>query len=166
MREKLMHFFNIGTSTEPNYALLGDGITSLTEEFNPESESKHYINMESASNKVKSYAPSISVEKEYIKGEDLQNWINDKVKVLPTGQEAESDYIRINIMEKADSEGVYPAVKRPCTYQFDSIGGDAGDVIMNKMTLAGNGDAVQGTFNVKTKTFTPATTTTSSSSTT
>ena len=115
MREKLMHFFNIGTSAEPNYALLGDGITSLTEEFNPESESKHYINMESASNKVKSYAPSISVEKEYIKGEDLQNWINEKVKVLPTGQEAESDYIRINIMEKADSEGVYPAVKRPCT---------------------------------------------------
>ena len=108
----------------------------------------------------------ISVEKEYIKGEDLQNWINEKVKVLPTGQEAESDYIRINIMEKADSEGVYPAVKRPCTYQFDSIGGDAGDVIMNKMTLAGNGDAVQGTFNVTTKTFTPSTTTTSSSSTT
>lgn len=155
MREKLMHFFNIGTSTTAKYELLGDGITSLTEEFNPESESKHYINMASASNRVKSYAPSISVEKEYIVEEELQNWINEKIKVLPTGAEAESDYIRINILEKPDTEGNYPAVKRPCTYQFDSIGGDAGDVIMNKMTLAGNGDAVQGTFNVKTKTFTP-----------
>lgn len=155
MREKLMHFFNIGTSSSANYVLLGDGITSLTEEFNPDSESKHYINMESASNKIKSYAPSISVEKEYIKDEELQDWINEKIKILPTGAEATSDYIRINILEGATADGVYSAVKRPCTYQFDSIGGDAGDVIMNKMTLAGNGDAVQGTFNVSTKTFNP-----------
>lgn len=38
MREKLMHYFNIGTKEQPSYVLLGDGITSLTEEFNPESE--------------------------------------------------------------------------------------------------------------------------------
>lgn len=154
MREKLMHFFNIGTKETAKYELLGDGITSLTEEFNPESESKHYINKAAASNRVKSYAPSISVEKEYIVEEALQTWINEKIKVLPTGAEAESDYIRINILETASSEGEYPAVKRPCTYQFDSIGGDAGDVIMNNMTITGNGDAIQGTFNVKTKKFT------------
>jgi len=155
MREKLMHYFNIGTSATPHYELLGDGITSLTEEFNPDSESKHYINKESASNRVKAYAPSISVEKEYIVEEALQEWINQKIKRLPTGIDAESDYIRINVLEGAISEGVYPAVKRPCTYQFDSIGGDAGDVIMNNMTITGNGDAIQGEFNVITKTFTP-----------
>lgn len=154
MREKLMHFFNIGTTEAPSYVILGDGITSLTEEFNPESESKHYINMSSASNRLKSYAPSISIEKEYIVNEALQEWINEKIKLLPTGTEANSDYIRINILEGADEEGNYQAVKRPCTYQFDSIGGDGGDVIMNNMTLTGNGDAVQGTFNVKTATFT------------
>lgn len=149
-----MHFFNIGTASEPEYVLLGDGITSLTEEFNPESEAKHYINKASASNRVKAYAPSISVEKEYIKDEALQNWINEKIRVLPIGIEAESDYIRINILDGASEDGSYPAVKRPCTYQFDSIGGDGGGEIMNNMTLTGNGDAVQGTFNVKTSTFT------------
>lgn len=154
-REKLMHFFNIGTSISPVYALLGDGITSLTEEFNPESESTHYINKKSASNSVKSYAPSISVEKEYLKDEDLQEWINKKVKTLPTGAEAESDYIRINILEGAVEDGSYPAVKRPCTYQFDSIGGDGGGVLMNNMTLTGNGDEVQGVFDVTTSKFTP-----------
>ena len=157
MREKLMHFLNIGTVDKPTYALLGDGITSLTEEFNPESEGKHYINMASASNKVKAYAPSISVEKEYIKGEALQTWINEKIRVLPVGAEAEADYVRINILDSASEDGTYPAVKRPCTYQFDSIGGDGGGEIMNNMTLTGNGDAVQGTFNVKTLAFTPAT---------
>ena len=157
MREKLMHFLNIGTTDKPTYVLLGDGITSLTEEFNPESETKHYINMASASNSLKSYAPSISVEKEYIKGEALQTWINEKIRVLPVGTEAEADYVRINILDSASENGTYPAVKRPCTYQFDSIGGDGGGEIMNNMTLTGNGDAVQGTFDVKTLTFTPAT---------
>lgn len=155
MREKLMHFLNIGTKGAAKYVLLGDGITSLTEEFNPEAESKHYINMASASNSVKSYAPSISVEKEYIKDEELQKWIDEKVRVLPVGKEAEADYVRINILDGADEAGNYPAVMRPCTYQFDSIGGDGGGPIMNSMTLTGNGDAVQGTFNVATLTFTP-----------
>lgn len=150
-----MHFFNIGTKEAPEYELLGDGITSLTEEFNPESESKHYINKGAASNTVKAYAPSISVEKEYIKEEKLQEWVDEKIKILPTGAEAESDYIRVNILEKPSSEGIYQAVKRPCTYQFDSIGGEGGGVIMNNMTLTGNGDAVQGTFDVTTKKFTP-----------
>ena len=154
MREKLMHYLNIGTKDEPNYVLLGDGITSLTEEFNPEQETKHYINMASAASKVKSYAPSISVEKEYIKEEALQTWINEKIRVLPIGVEAETDYIRINILEGGTEDGSYPAIKRPCTYQFDSIGGDGGGDLMNNMTITGNGDQVQGTFNIKTLTFT------------
>ena len=154
-REKLMHFFNIGTADSAKYVLLGDGITSLTEEFNPETEQKQYINMAAPKNSVKSYAPSISVEKEYIVNEELQKWMDGKVKDLPTGSAAESDYIRINILETASQEGTYTAVKRPCTYQFDSIGGDAGSDIMSKMTITSAGQAVKGTFNVATKTFTP-----------
>lgn len=126
----------------------------MSEEFNPESESKVYINQSSGSNQVKSYAPSIAVEKEYIKDEELQKWIDEKIKILPTGADAESSYIRINILEKATADGIYPAVMRPCTYQFDSIGGDGGGELMNNMTLSGNGDAIHGTFNVKTCTFT------------
>lgn len=157
-REVLMHFLNIGTGTDPEYVLLGDGITSLTEEFNPESEKKHYINKKSPSNNVKSYSPSISVEKEYIQDEALQDWIDKKVRELPTGAKAKADYVRINIMEAADDSGNYPAVKQPCSYQFDSIGGEAGGDLMNKMTLAGDGDSIQGTFNVATKTFTASVT--------
>lgn len=154
MREKLMHFFNIGTKSEPQYVLLGDGITSLTEEFNPESDTKNYINLSNGTTSVKSYAPSISIEKEYIQGDDLQKWINEKIKILPTGAAAQSDYIRINILEEA-VDGAYPAVKRECSYQFDSIGGDGGSELVNSMTLSGIGDGIQGRFNVTSSTFTP-----------
>ncbi len=159
MREKLMHFFNIGTAEAPNYVLLGDGITSLTEEFNPESETKQYINQANGTTSIKSYTPSISVEKEYIKEDKLQQWINEKIKLLPTGTAAQSDYVRINILETADGTA-YPAVKRKCSYQFDSIGGDAGSELMNSMTLGGVGDGIQGTFDVEKLTFSPSTTTT------
>ncbi len=154
MREKLVHYFNIGTADTPEYVLLGDGITSLAEEFNPESDTKQYINQANGTTSIKSYTPSISIEKEYIKDDALQDWINEKIKILPTGSAAESDYIRINLLE-ASADGVYPAVKRKCSYQFDSIGGDAGSELMNNMTLGGIGDGIQGTFDVKTKTFTP-----------
>ncbi len=154
MREKLMHYFNIGTADAPEYVLLGDGITSLTENFNPETETKQYINQSNGTTTVKSYTPSIPITKEYIKDDKLQDWMNEKIKILPTGSSAQSDYIRINILEAA-VDGAYPAVKRKCTYQFDSIGGDAGSELVSGMTLGGVGDGIQGTFNVKTATFTP-----------
>lgn len=152
-REKLMHFFNIGTSDAPEYVLLGDGITSLTENFNPESETKQYINQANGTTSIKSYAPSISVDKEYIKDEKLQEWIDEKIKLLPVGTAAQSDYVRVNILEAPTTEGVYPAVKRRCSYQFDSIGGDGGSELKNSITLGGIGDGIQGTFNVPTRTF-------------
>lgn len=155
MREKLMHFFDIGDSGTENYVILGDGISSLTENFNPENETKHYINQSSGTNNVKSYAPSMSVEKEYIKDEDLQKWIDKKVRVLPTGTSARSSYVRVNILEEPTEDGVWPAVKRACTYQFDSIGGDGGAELVNAITISGVGDGIQGTFNVATRKFTP-----------
>ena len=155
-REKLVHFLNIGSSTTASYKLLGDGITSLTEEFNPESETKQYINQANGTTAIKSYTPSISIEKEYIKDEDVQTWMNEKVRLLPTGSDAETDYVRINLFEETSTENEYKAVKRKCAYQIDSVGGDAGSELITALTLGGIGDGIQGTFNVSTKTFTTA----------
>lgn len=146
MRDDLRHYFNIGTLAVPVWVLLGDGITALTEEFNPESETKQYINQKNGTTTLKSYTPSISVEREYI-SDKLQEWINEKIKVLPTGSSAISEYVRINILDKA-AGGKYPAVKRKCVYQFDSIGGDAGAEVVSAMTLGGVGDGEQGYFDV------------------
>lgn len=154
MREKLVHYFNIGTSDTPEYVLLGDGITSLTEEFNPESDTKQYINQSNGTTVIKSYTPSISIEKEYIKDDSLQKWIDEKVKTLPVGSDAESDYIRINLFEESGTAGAYTAVKRRCTFQFDSVGGDAGSELVSALTLGGIGDGIEGTFDVSTKKFT------------
>jgi len=127
--------------------LLGDGITSLTEEFNPETESKHYINMASASNQIKSYAPTISVEKEYIKDEELQKWIDEKVRLLPVGKEAESDYIRINILETASADGSYPAIKRKFAVIGDSEGNGT-DAYQYSGTFKTAGSSIKGSATI------------------
>lgn len=146
MREVLRHYFNAGTLTSPKWLLLGDGITSLTEEFNPKTETKQYINQSNGTTSLKSYTPSIPVEREYI-SDELQKWMDEKVKILPTGSKAISEYVRLNLMD-TPVDGVYPAVKRKCTYQFDSVGGDAGAELITAMTLGGVGDGIQGTFDV------------------
>ena len=97
MRDVLRHYFNIGTESSPKWVLLGDGITSLTEEFNPESDTKQYINQKNGTTSLKSYTPSMSVEREYI-SDDLQEWIDSKIKTLPTGSSATSEYVRVNLM--------------------------------------------------------------------
>lgn len=145
MRDVLRHYFNIGTESSPEWVLLGDGITSLTEEFNPESDTKQYINQKNGTTSLKSYTPSMSVEREYI-SDNLQKWMDSKIKTLPTGSSATSEYVRVNLMETPTAEGAYPAVKRKCTYQFDSVGGDAGSELVSAMTLGGVGDGIQGTF--------------------
>ena len=65
MREDLRHYIDTTMGAEePKYALLGNGVESLTEEMNPEEDTKHYINMAKASNKVKSYQRAFDVDKE------------------------------------------------------------------------------------------------------
>jgi len=56
MRDDLKHFIDVAMSeTNPQFELLGDGIEALTEDMNPEEETKHYIHMSKASNSIKAF---------------------------------------------------------------------------------------------------------------
>lgn len=75
---------------------------------------------------------------------------------LESDRDTWKEYVRINIMEPPTADGIYPAVKRKCSYQFDSIGGEAGSELVNSMTLGGIGDGEIGRFNVKEAVWLPA----------
>lgn len=155
-RHELQHFVDISmdkTLSETDYHLLGDGISSLTEEFNAEEETEQWINQQNGTTDVKSYTPSISVEMQDIDQEDeeLVDWFNNLIDILPTGSKAVSSYVRVRIK---GSGPTYPAVQRMCSVTVGSTGGDAGANVINSITLGGRGDGIQGTFNVETKKFT------------
>ena len=157
MREDLRHYADTSMgSEEAKYRLLGDGIESLTEEMNPEEESKHYINMSSGSSRVKSYQRSIEVDKEDCVDDEVQKWIDGLVDNLPVGAKAETSFVRFRLKDAvAEQAGSYKAVKVPCTVSVASSGGDGGDYVHNVINLKQCGDDIHGVFDIKTEIFTP-----------
>ena len=158
MREDLKHFIDTTMNdTTPAYELLGDGIESLTEEMNPEEETKHYINMSKASNSIKSYQRSFEVDKEDCVEDNVQTWIDGLVDKLPTGASAKTSFVRMRLRDAVSgSAGTYKAIKVPCTVSVSSSGGDGGDYVHNVISVKQCGEDIPGTFNISTKTFTPS----------
>lgn len=157
-RHLLAHYVDIkmdSTFASSDYHLLGEGINSLTEEFNPEEETEQWINQANGTTDIKSYTPSISVEMQDVDQDDtdLVDWVNTMIDTLPTGKEAVTSYVRVRLKGNGPE---YPAVRRLCAVSVASTGGDAGANVTDSITLGGRGDGVQGTFNAETKTFTPS----------
>lgn len=157
MRTDLKHFIDTSMGdTEATYELLGDGIESLTEEMNPEEESKQYINMESKSNNVKAYQRTFEVDKEDCVEDAVQKWMDGLVDKLPIGAAAKTSFVRLRLRDAVSGNaGTYKAIKVPCTVSVNSNGGDAGDYVHNAVSVKQCGEDIHGTFNISTKTFTP-----------
>lgn len=156
MRDNLRHFIDTSMNgTTAKYELLGDGIESLTEEMNPEEETKHYIHMSKASNKVKSYQRSFEVDKEDCLDDEVQKMIDKLVDELPTGSSAQTSFVRLRLKDATEEAGCYKAIKVPCTVSVSSSGGDGGDYVHNVLSVKQCGEDIPGTFNLSTKTFTP-----------
>ena len=156
MREDLRHYVDTSMNADKaTYFLLGDGINSITEEMNPEEETKHYIHMRRASNVVKAYQRTFEVDKEDCVEDDVQKWIDGLVDKLPTGIKAQTSFVRFRIKDAVDgSTGVYKAIKVPCTVSVASSGGEGGDYVHNVINIKQRGDDIEGTFDVATSTFT------------
>lgn len=157
MREQLRHYIDVTMGTEnPEYELLGDGVSSLNEEMNPEEETKHYIHMAKASNNVKSYQRTFQVDKEDCVDDEVQKWIDGLVDTLPVGASARTSFVRLRLKDSVAGEaGTYNAIMVPCTVSVTSSGGDGGDYVHNVITVKQAGDDVKGTFNITTNKFTP-----------
>lgn len=157
MRNDLRHYVDTSMNAEKaKYKLLGDGIESLTEEMNPEEETKQYINMASASSSVKSYQRTIEVDKEDCVEDEVQKFIDGLVDTLPVGAKAKTSFVRFRLKDAIDGQaGQYKAIKVPCTASPVSAGGDGGDYVHNVINLKQCGDDIPGVFDIKTETFTP-----------
>ena len=158
-RHELAHFVDTSmtcnaASPAPSYALLGDGIESLTEEFNAETETKQWINQENGTTLIKSYTPSISVERDDCIDDATRTWIKMIINTLPIGADAQTYVVRVDLTEEGSTSGTYVAYRRKFAVSAGSTGGDAGGDVIDSVVMSGVGDAVKGTFNPTTLTFT------------
>lgn len=150
-RSTLKHLVNVsipfasdkgtGSSENPDviWAPICNGVTELTEEFNPDDDEIQYICEKNKTSILKSYAPSIEIEMEYQLGSEIQEYFNVMSRRLPIGDSKnEIEYIRYNENEPIAGTGTakkYIGVLRGGTVQFSSIGGSAEDPLGSTMII-------------------------------
>lgn len=151
-RSKQMAFLNTGTSSSPTWSRMGKGIASQTINYNPQTESECYIDEDSASTGVDSYQPTIPTTQSVYDGEPCFAFVNNLRRKRAVGGDAETEILLVDAF--GGSSGSYPAERNACSIQIDSYGGEGGKALGITYTVNLIGDAVTGTFNPSTKTFT------------
>ena len=151
-RKYLGHYIDTGfNGSTVAYARLGKDLEEYNIELNPDVETKTNILGENSTN-VKGYSPQGTVDTYYArKGDALFEHLYDIVNERATGSKLETTVVDVLV----DSEGtVESAYRENVIVVPSSIGGSDGVVIPYDIYYVG--DRTAGTFDVSTKTFTPA----------
>lgn len=154
-RKYMAHFINTAKSdAEAAYVRLGKDLEEYSPEMSAEvNTTKNILGETSVS--VTGYEKSASVEPYYAeKGDPLFTRLQDIIDNASTLDDCNTDVVEVKLWEDAE-EGAYPAIQEKAVIEVTSYGGDATGYQI-PFTLHYTGEKVKGTFNVATKTFTPA----------
>jgi hypothetical protein len=156
-RSLLAHFLDTTPDASGTaYKKIGDGVTSLTMNYNPNTVTETYIDADAATILTESYAPTIPTKQWVWPGDDIFDFIDGLRQEGPAVlANAATSLVEVRLYETADTAGTsYPATYWPCAIQFDDVGGDGGSSAAVSFTINITGDAVDGDFNTSTLAFT------------
>ncbi|WP_304508918.1 hypothetical protein [Anaerotignum sp.] len=155
MRNQIADYLNTGTAETPAWSLMGVGFNTLDENPNAQQDSKTYINQVSQTTHIKSYQTQFPFDTDLIASEDAVMALYTIGKNQKTGADAELEYIRVDLFAPHPTlENTYEARKFTVAASVTGITGAGGETVKVTGTLYGVGDAIQGTFDTSTKTFT------------
>ena len=152
-RNKFACFLNTGSDTE-KWSLIGDGVTSMTVAYNPQTSDETYIHQTSGTTDVESYKPTSSVPMTAHKGDAVFDFVDNLRRKRAVLDEARTEICMVYLYEEVTG-GAYPAEKNTCSIQIDDFGGEGGGSNVINFTVNFVGDAVEGTFEPETRKFTP-----------
>ena len=155
-RKDQAHYINTTPKEQTiSYALCGTGYKELNEEHGAKTESTRYVNMSADSNSVNGYEWKVPFSADQIDSEPAIAFITDIAEMERTGQDAETDYVIVDLDEPiASKENTFRArhkkiaVAVAASEDTDGNMGKSGDFL-------GKSDVVEGEFNVTSSTFTP-----------
>lgn len=159
-RHQFADYLNVGTEDAPEFVLMGTGFTTLDEEPGAQTESKKYVNEAASSKSVTGYETVFPFESDFIKEQAAIIALYNVGRNHCVGSDAEFEYVRVELWDAVEGQAnEFAARKFIVSAEISEISGET------DMQVSGNlnavGDFVGGTFNTATKTFTPATETTS-----
>lgn len=156
-RKYLAHFINTSAvgSEQAVYERLGKDLEEFSPELSAQVDTKKNI-LGETSILISSYEKTGSVEPYYAEKDSalftrLQNIIDDQLVL----DELKTDVVEVKLWEETEGTA-YPAIKEEAYIEVTSYGGDTTGYQI-PFTLHFTGVRTKGTFDVSTKTFTPAT---------
>ena len=160
-RSLIAHYLNSSPESTATWELMGEGISSLTMNYNPQSTTEQYVHEDTATTLLDSYQPNLPVDQIVYPGDGLFDFIDAIRQAGPsivTGAVAGTSVtqlVEVRLYETPATDGVtYPATRWNVQIQIDSLGGDGGAKGRIGYTLNVQGDPTDGDFNTSTLAFT------------
>lgn len=156
-RSDFATFLNTGTASAPKWSRMGKGITSQKISYNPQTTSETYIDEDSATTTLDSYAPTMDAPQTAYAGEPVFDYVDGLRQKRAVGADCETEMLLVYIYD--DNGGKYAAEKQKVAIQVDEFGGDGGGSNVLGFTINFIGNAEQGTCSIAdgSATFTKAT---------
>lgn len=136
------------------WSLIGDGVTTGTINYNPETSSETYVHEDNATVDVEKYAPTLPIEATAVAGDAVFEFIDGLRKSRAVLDAARTFLMNVWLYETPANTDQYPAEKQEVSIQIDSFGGDGGVATKINYTINFIGDPVAGTYDVSEGTFT------------
>lgn len=156
-RKYLAHYINAAApgAEAAVYEILGKNLEEFSPELSPQVDTTKNI-LGQTSVVISSYEKTASVEPYYAESGNalftrLQTIIDEQLVL----DDLKSDVVEVKMWEKGESDTVFPATKEEVFIAVSSYGGDTTGYQI-PFTVHYTGNKVKGTFDVSTKTFTPA----------
>lgn len=154
LRHQFETYMDLGTSGSPDFNLIGEGFTSLSESKNPKEYTRKYVNKTVEQSDVIGFSPSIAYNCDAISDDPVVAEIIDITDGEAKGDDTHRDIVTVNLWQPGGTEGTYVACKRNYSV-IPSNKGDGTDALVYTGTFKAVGDKVTGVFAPATKTFTP-----------
>ena len=149
-RSAFASFMDVGGKNTPEWKRFGKGITSQTISYNASTNSEQYIDEDSATTTVDSYAPTMDGAMTAYEGEPIFTFVDGLRKARAVGADAETDILLVYVYDKTESGAGenkvtnYAAEKQHVCISIDDYGGEAGGGLPINFTVNFMGDAEPG----------------------
>lgn len=155
-RYDIFVYLNISkTKEQEEYELMGPGFNKIDESPGAKTDSTCYVHEKTSTSTITQYESKFAYEAEAMADNRSVMDLYNTGRNHETGLDAERDIVVVDLYDPvAESDGTYQARKFRVANNVDSYSGNGGEKIKVSGSLEAVGDPIQGTFNVKTKTFT------------
>ena len=149
-RSDFATFLDTSGSSTPTWSRMGKGITSQKISYNAATSSETYIDEDTATTTIESYAPTLDAPQTAYAGDAVFDYVDGLRQARAIGADAETDILLVYLYDSTTSSSTtsYRAEKQKVSIQIDDFGGDGGASNVLNYTLNFIGDATPGSCTI------------------